>query len=201
MNGIPTEFEKDLVDQVVGIGMSSIPADEKDVLRVLYDRWKKKEGRITQRELAQELPNLGKHRRDKGRSEESTLRQVRQLIRDLRINRWAPILSDDEGYWLPQNEGEAKEYIERVEQEVKARAAAGFETYRAMKESLGIASDFLEGQGKLLEQALSAETPSASRPGVKYRLYFIAGRGWICECPSFKYRHKCRHVDEAAKAV
>lgn len=198
---IETEFQKDIHDQVVGIGKSAIPEDEKAVLRILFERWRDNKGRITQRELAEVLPTLGKHQRDKGPSEESTLRRVRQIIRDLRINRWAPILSDDSGYWLPVHEAEAKEYITRVEQEVKARAAAGFETYKAMKESLGIASDFLDGQGKLLEQALSADAPSASKPGVRYRLYNIPGRGWICECPSFKYRKKCRHADEAAKAV
>ena len=193
------DFKQKIREQIIGIGNSKIPTDEKDVLRVLYTRWKDGLAPITQKELAEQLPNIGGHKKHDTRTEETTLRQVRQVVRDLRTLRWAPILADVRGYYIPSNEQEAKDYMERVEREVRARVVASFETYTAMKESLGITSTFLDGQMKLLETPLSTTEKSATTIGKVYRLYHIAGRGWVCECPSFKYREKCRHVVAAAQ--
>jgi len=190
-----TKFEQDIHDQVVGIGKSNIPSEERDVLRVLFERWKNREGKITQRELAAAVPDLGRHNKEKLATDETTLRRIRGVIRDLRVLRWAPIISDSDGYYIPQNPDQAKAYIERVEQEVKARVAASFETYRAMKESLGISSAFLDGQEKLMEFPLKGVAESASTPGKQYELYHVVGRGTICNCPSFRYRGRCRHAD------
>lgn len=193
------EFKKRISEQVLGIGKSNIPSDEKDLLRVLFNRWQHGDGKITQKTLAEQLPHIGGHPKYDSRTEDTTLRKIRQVIRDLRTKRWAPILADVDGYWIPNNEREAKEYIERMEKEVRARVVASFETYRAMKESLGISSTYLDGQEKLLELPLAGEVPSASVAGKNYKLYKVAGNGWICECPGFKYRKHCRHVEIASK--
>ena len=194
------DFEQNIRDQVVGIGRSDIPSAERDVLRVLYQRWQRGEGKITQRELADAVPDLGRHQREKVPTEETTLRKIRQVVRDLRVLRWAPVISDGDGYWIPRNEAEAREYIERMEAEVKARVAASFETYRAMRESLGITSNFLDRQERLMNLPLSATATSASVAGKTYQLYRVVGQGWICNCPGFKYRGRCRHADEEARA-
>lgn len=191
------EFRKNINDQVVGIGKSKIPSDERDVLRLLHTRWKNYDGKITQKAIAEQLPHIGGHPKYDSRTEDTTLRKVRQVIRDLRTLRWAPILADVDGYWLPQNEMEGKEYMMKMEREVRARVAASFETYTAMKESLGLSSDYLEGQQRLLDMPLAGEAKSASVKGKTYKLFNVPGVGWICDCPSFKYRERCRHVEEA----
>lgn len=191
------EFRQVISDQVTGIGKSQIPNDEKDVLRLLFNRWKNFDGKITQKAIAELLPQIGGHPKYDSRTEDTTLRKVRQVIRDLRTLRWAPILADVDGYWIPNNEMEAKEYMVKLEKEVRARVVASFETYRAMRESLGISSTYLDGQEKLLDLPIATEQKSRTVVGKNYKQYHVAGVGWICECPGFKYRKKCRHVEEA----
>ena len=169
------------------------------MLRVLYNRWKEKQGKITQKAIAELLPHVGGHPKYDSRTEDTTLRKIRLVIRNLRTLRWAPILADVEGYWIPNNEQEAKDYIDRTEREVRARVVASFETYRAMRESLGIASSYLDGQEKLLDLPIAEEKESATTAGKTYKLYHVSGMGWICGCPGFKYRKKCRHVEEVNK--
>lgn len=189
------EFKKRISDQVVGIGKSRIPSEEKDVLRVLYNRWTGNLGKVTQRELMHILPQLGNHpKHEKPPSEESTLRKIRQIIRDLRTKRWAPILADREGYWIPKTHEEAKTYLERVENEIRARVAASFETYQAMKESLGIASAYLDRQASLLNEETKATAESSTHKDKSYNQYKVAGKGWICDCPGYRYRGTCKHV-------
>lgn len=191
------EFKTKITEQIVGIGKSNIPSDEKDVLRLLYQRWQNADGKITQKAIAEALPHIGGHPKYDSRTEETTLRKIRQVVRNLRTLRWAPILADIDGYWLPNTQVEAYDYIARVEREVKARVVASFETYNAMKESLGVSSTYLDGQMKLLDIPLSGKEKSASMPGKEWKLYNVLGRGWICECPGFKYRGKCRHAESA----
>lgn len=145
------DFTESIRNQVMKIGLSNgTPSDEKDVLRVLFERWGNGGNKITQKELATALPHLGGHPKHDRRAEDTTLRRVRQIIRDLRTARWAPILSDIDGYWLPHTEEECREYMNRIEGEIRARVAASFETYRAMKGSLGISSAYLDGQERLM---------------------------------------------------
>ena len=204
------KFQRNIQDHVIGIGKSDIPSPERDILRLLYLAWKRAAGletsegpigRVTQSDISSLLPNLGSHRKHEyERSNESTLRQVRQIIRDLRTKRWAPILSNINGYWIPQSETEAREYLNRSEHEVKARVMASFETYKVMRESLGISSDYFEGQGKLIDTAsFRAEIPSKTIKGNSYEVYRIAGGRSICTCPGFKYRKKCRHIEMSVK--
>lgn len=102
--------------------------------------------RVTQLQIARSV-FVGCHEKFEGydKPKESTLRQVRQIIRDLRIKHRLPILSDSAGYWLMRDKGEAQAFIERLERTAKSQAAAWFSTFRALKNSLGVQSDYFEG--------------------------------------------------------
>lgn len=95
-------------------------------------------GKVTQRDLVELCPGVGAHRRevDAGvaspASMETTLRRVRQIVRDLRVELRVPILSDPSGYWLPRTEDEVAEYVDRVEKQARATARAWFETLRSL---------------------------------------------------------------------
>jgi len=108
---------------------------------VASSRMRKK---ITQQQIADSEPWLGYHKKYEdelvpdSKKRESTLRQVRQIIRDLRINYHVPIISDRNGYWIPTTSDEADQFIERLEAETKARIAASVETYKALRTSLNV---------------------------------------------------------------
>jgi len=109
--------------------------------------------RITQLQISRHIGWLGCHPEHESHlnidKQQSTLRKIRQIIRDLRIIHGIAILSDINGYWIVKNEGEAKEYISRIEKTAKAQAKAWFETYSAMKKIFNIQSEFFDKQLKL----------------------------------------------------
>ncbi|MGB4268976.1 MAG: hypothetical protein WBK20_07320, partial [Spirochaetota bacterium] len=82
---------------------------------------------------------------------ESTLREIRQIIRDLRIKHSLFILSDKNGYWIMKDREEAVRYITRIEKTAKAAAKAYYVTYNAMKRNFGINSDYIEKQLTMFE--------------------------------------------------
>jgi hypothetical protein len=96
--------------------------------------------RISQAELARKF-TVGHHYHEEGTREvkkESTLRQVRQVIRDLRLDGY-PILSDSRGYWYPDKDrstAEILEFVERFKARAKASAGAYFETVKALRQHL-----------------------------------------------------------------
>jgi len=106
------------------------------------------DGKITQLQIARSATWLGCHPEHEGYTnpKASTLRKVRQIIRDLRIKKAIPILSDNEGYWIVKYPDEANRYISRIEKTAKAQARAWFETYSAMKKNFGIRSDYFDKQ-------------------------------------------------------
>ena len=125
---------------------SGMKDSENAVLSLLESLWPQKT-QITQLEIAVSEKWLGCHKYEIGVVQctlESTVRQIRQIIRNLRIHHKVPILSDSYGYFLPSTIDEAHEYIERTEREARSRAASSIETYRVMKQSLGISSNFFE---------------------------------------------------------
>ena len=105
--------------------------------------------RITQQEIADSERWLGSHPIHEIDRSESTLRKIRQIIRDLRIKKGYMILSDSNGYWLMKNRQEAVEYCERIERMAKSQAKAWFETYNAMRKNFNLTSDYFNQQGKL----------------------------------------------------
>jgi len=108
------------------------------------------DGRITQLQIAKLAPQLGSHEKHEGYlTLDSTLRKIRQIIRDLRIKKFLFILSDKRGYWVMQERGEAVKYIQRVEKTARSQAKAHYTTYQCMRRNFGINSDYFETQGKL----------------------------------------------------
>lgn len=100
--------------------------------------------KVSQREIADSEPWLGCHTKFEGeliaknKQHESTLRQVRQIIHDLRVDFGIPIISDHNGYWIPTNESDANAFIERLEAETKASIASKAQTYKALRNSLNV---------------------------------------------------------------
>jgi len=105
--------------------------------------------RITQQEIAASQRWLGSHPVHEIDRRESTLRKIRQVIRDLRIKKGYMILSDAKGYWIMKERQEAIDYCERIERMAKSQARAWFETYNAMRKNFNLSSDYFEKQGKL----------------------------------------------------
>jgi hypothetical protein len=105
--------------------------------------------RITQQEIADSERWLGSHPIHEVDRSESTLRKIRQIIRDLRIKGGYMILSDAKGYWIMKDKQDAIEYCERIERMAKSQARAWFETYNAMRKNFNLSSDYFEQQGKL----------------------------------------------------
>jgi hypothetical protein len=119
--------------------------DEQSVLNLIANS----DYRITQQEIANSERWLGSHPIHEIDKSDSTLRKIRQIIRDLRIKGGYMILSDTKGYWLMKDRQEAIEYCERIERMAKSQAKAWFETYNAMRKNFNLTSDYFEQQGKL----------------------------------------------------
>lgn len=124
--------------------------DEKIVFNLLSDSKK-----ITQFQISKAEQWLGSHPVHEAdlniNHEQSTLRKIRQIIRDLRINHGLMILSDAKGYWIMKTEEEAKEYLDRIEKMAKAQAKAWFLTYKAMKKNHDVNSEYFNKQSMLFE--------------------------------------------------
>ena len=140
---------RSLIDRANGLAET-----ERAVLSLLVETW----GpgfRLSQRDIVKSAAWLGCHPRHEAEvvanEFESTTRQVRQIIRNLRLTHGIPVLSDCRGYFLPSSHEEAVEYIGRLEAEAKARAAASMVTYHGMKKSLGVTSRFFESLGDIAE--------------------------------------------------
>lgn len=119
--------------------------DEQSILNLISST----NNRITQQEIANSERWLGSHPIHEVGRRESTLRKIRQVIRDLRIKKGYMILSDAKGYWIMKDRQEAIEYCERIERMARSQARAWFETYNAMRKNFNLSSDYFEKQGKL----------------------------------------------------
>lgn len=121
---------------------------EQDAVLALLEAAHAPDARLSQRDIARSAAWLGchpKHEAEVVANEfESTTRQVRDIIRQLRLEHLIPVLSDRGGYFLPSSQGEADSYIKRMESEARARAAASMVTYNVMKHTLGVTSAFFE---------------------------------------------------------
>lgn len=120
--------------------------------KLVYDEIVACDGRITQLQLARRV-FVGCHEKFEGydNPKQSTLRKIRQIIRDLRMKHGLFILSDEEGYWVMKDKSEAKAYIERMERIAKATTKGYFDTFRAMQKAFGVTSEYFSKQGELFE--------------------------------------------------
>lgn len=140
-------FKEFVTQRLASMKLDAMTPEERAVMAALmptfYNLNKK-----TQRDIVTTERWLGchpKHEKDIVQNElETTTRQVRQIINDLRTKYLAPILSDENGYWICRTKDEAEQYMARMEQKVKATTKAYFSTYSVMKEALSMQSSFFE---------------------------------------------------------
>jgi len=148
-----SNFKEKINRQIEELRGKMLSPEERSVMTILWRNFKEGKGKVTQIDIARSEPWLGcheKHEYDRtSRPDETTLRKVRQIIRDLRVIRYAPILSDRNGYWIPASEREVQEYLNRLEQESKAQMLSWMETNRSMKLTFGMSLEHLEDQQKL----------------------------------------------------
>jgi hypothetical protein len=124
----------------------ALTSDHLCVLELLISLWAERTA-ISQRDIAKAEPRLGCTRHDidfVADPNDSTLRKVRLIIRELRVTHKVPVLSSTKGYFLPSTLQEATEYMDTKEREAKARAKSSMETYYSMKTTLGISSRFFD---------------------------------------------------------
>lgn len=122
--------------------------------------------KITQLDISKSHQWLGSHPVHEAHldinHEQSTLRRIRGIIRDLRLKYGKIILSDVNGYWIPKPgddeekvREQALEYLNRIEKMARAQAKAWRDTYLAMKKNFNVTSEYFEaieqtnGQTKL----------------------------------------------------
>lgn len=131
--------------------LNKLNDDEKLVFGLLSDTKK-----ITQFQISKTEQWLGSHPIHEAdlniNHRESTLRKIRQIIRDLRTKHGLMILSDRKGYWIMKNKAEAIEYLERIEKVAKSQAKAWFETYKSMQKNFKLNSEYFNQQAALFEK-------------------------------------------------
>ena len=126
----------------------NLTTDEKSV----YDCIVNSNGRVTQLQIAHLEPFLGSHPiHENYTPKASTLRRIRQIVRDLRMKHDLHILADTKGYFIMKNKEDGIKYVKDLEVTAKAQAKAWFDRYRKMSKLVGIKSDYFEQQGKLFE--------------------------------------------------
>mgnify|MGYP007071569300 CR=1 FL=1 len=144
MEQIP--YQEKIKGRVLALAAEELTEEERAVMAMLWTNFNVK--KITQLEIARTERWMGchpTHEADiRANKMDTTTRQVRQIIRDLRIKWEVPILSDRLGYWLPTSEAEAADYITSLEREVVAQITSWRETYNAMKHSLNSSSSLLD---------------------------------------------------------
>ncbi len=141
------DFNQLITQRLQSMKIDEMTAEERAVMAALRPTFYTQEKK-TQRDIVLSERWLGchpKHEKDIVQNElETTTRQVRQIINDLRTKYHAPILSDESGYWICRSQEEAEQFITRMEQKVKSTTKAYYSTYGAMKEALNIQSSFFE---------------------------------------------------------
>lgn len=124
------------IESRIDDALSNATREEFEVLTLLMDTKTK----LTQRDIARQCPTLGAHWRelaadaaDRQRND-TTLRKVRQVIRDLRIKHRVPIMSDTGGYWLPCSQDEVETFVSKLKRQAPSTASAWYETLFAVKD-------------------------------------------------------------------
>ena len=146
----------DMNDNPFGIDTRTM-SQEQGLVWILLLKWGNAVG-LTQEEIKRRLPELGKHYKDKTPLlHQTTLRKVRAIIRELRVEHGAPILSDSEGYWVSRDAQQCRIFLRRMEREVAARNKSSLETYAALSKSLGVRSKALDALGDVIRETVEEE--------------------------------------------
>lgn len=151
-----SNFKDKIERQLEELRRKNLSKEERAVMTVLWQKWKAGSEKVTQVDIARHEVWMGCHEKYEAgrvaRPDETTLRKVRQIIRDLRVNHFAPILSSRDGYWIPKTETEVKQYLERLEAEAKAQIQSWLETHKSMEVTFGMSCEYLQAQQKLWPQ-------------------------------------------------
>lgn len=135
-----TDFQELIKTRVLALSKEDLTPEEKAVMANLWSNYG--QGKVTQLMIARSERWMGchpKHEADiRANKMETTTRQVRQIIRDLRVKWEVPIISDVKGYWIVNSQEEAQEYLSRLEIEAKAQIKSWIETSDAMERALNI---------------------------------------------------------------
>jgi|SRR5690606_17641269 len=122
------------------IGKDTITGKERAVLSILMLYWGKTP--IKQLDIIQH-PVWKSYYTGNGKPE-AVMRGLRKIIRGLRVNHKIPILYNSEGHYLPTEQKEVDEFLERLEREVRRKSESNMETYKVLKDSLGVSSQILD---------------------------------------------------------
>lgn len=135
-----TDFQEQIKARVFALSKEPLTQEEKAVMALLWQCYGK--DKVTQNQIARTERWMGchpKHEADiRSNKMETTTRQVRQIIRDLRVKWEVPVISDVKGYWIVTSQEEAQEYLTRLEAEAKAQIKSWIETSDAMARALNI---------------------------------------------------------------
>lgn len=135
------------------LGSAEITKRESVVLSILMLNWGKE--KIKQKDLITH-PFWIKH--STGNSlPETEMRELRRIIRGLRVHHNIPILHSSEGHYLPETQDEVEDFMERLEREVTRHTSSSYETYQVMKNSLGVTSSMLDRMDVAGVQVVSYE--------------------------------------------
>lgn len=128
----------------------SMSQEQKDVANLIV-RASHNGQKLKQKQIAT-LINVGKNKHDSDAidAHENTLRKVRQIVRELRVIHRLPIVSNRTGYWIPYDEQEARDFLEKTEKVAVAHYMSAKETYSVMAEVLDIKSEFFTNQQEQL---------------------------------------------------
>lgn len=133
-------FQETIKARVLALAGRALTDEERAVMANLWSNYGK--GKVTQLQIARSERWMGchpKHEADiRANKMETTTRQVRQIIRDLRVKWEVPIISDVNGYWIVTSQEEAQEYLNRLEIEAKAQIKSWIETSHAMTRALNL---------------------------------------------------------------
>lgn len=139
-----TPFQEQIEAKLMLLVKEPLTDEERAVMANLWSNYGKR--KVTQTDIARSERWMGchpKHEADiRANKLETTTRQVRQIIRDLRVKWWVPVISDVKGYWIVESEQEAQEYLTRLEMEAKAQIKAWVETSKAMERALNVKNLF-----------------------------------------------------------
>lgn len=133
-----------------------LPDEERQVFLLLTrdinpDKWDVVV-KVHQRDFTRIFTEFGSHEVYEEPRRDSTLRKVRQIIRNLRVEHGVPVLSDREGYWLPRSEKEVASFVGDLRAKAKAMSKSYFETYSAVKKATGITDSYFEQQTSIFDQ-------------------------------------------------
>lgn len=144
-------FYSKILEKLNELSQRNLNEEERSVMECLMKGWDENR-HVTQTEIAKTKRWMGCHPRHEVdinlNQLETTTRQVRQIINDLRIKHHAPILSATTGYWIPKTQTEVDDYVQRLEAQTISQIASYQATYKAMKQALNINSTFFEGMEK-----------------------------------------------------